>query len=327
MTRKFVKRSIFFPAHRRWCRSGPLFPAPPSHPHPLLPQPQSTALRLRHCSALLFHSLCDSSASSTAPRPAPGAALPRGAGQPSPAAPTRRIVTPSPAGAAQPGSGPAADRDQWLCPSRERGWGGGWGSRDPAATLRPRSPDSCRPPGTASASSRALGPYPALRLHPAPIPRPAPRPRRSAPWQSAQRPAGIWGERQHQQERPRPHSAPHRHHLVEGGLGHRVVLDGAAPAVRCQHAEHVRQGAGVGRQAVLQRAAVLLLQRDAGEAALHQMLHSAQRGAGPHRPHHHCVPIPKPAPRKGRQCRQRLSPAQPPPPPPPVGPPPPITGS
>lgn len=70
----------------------------------------------------------------------------------------------------------------------------------------------------------------------------------------------------------------------------------------------------MGRQAVLQRAAVLLLQRDAGEAALHQMLHSAQRGAGPHRPHHHCVPIPKPAPRKGRQCRQRLSPAQPPPP-------------
>lgn len=223
-------------------------------------------------------------------------------------------MTPSPAGAAQPGSGPAADRDQWLCPSRERGWGGGWGSRDPAATLRPRSPDSCRPPGTASASSRALGPYPALRLHPAPIPRPAPRPRRSAPWQSAQRPAGIWGERQHQQETPRPHSAPHRHHLVEGGLGHRVVLDGAAPAVRCQHPEHVCQGAGVGRQAVLQRAAVLLLQRDAGEAALHQMLHSAQRGAGPHRPHHHCVPIPKPAPRKGRQCRQRLSPAQPPPP-------------
>lgn len=82
-------------------------------------------------------------------------------------------------------------------------------------------------------------------------------------------------------------------HLVQRGLGHRVILYVAGAAVGGQKAEDGGQGGDTGREVVLQQPPVLLPQHNAREMLLQQRLHRCRARAP--RPHHHRVPIPKPA--------------------------------
>lgn len=102
---------------------------------------------------------------------------------------------------------------------------------------------------------------------------------------------------------PPPHPLVLLRHLVEGGLGHGIVLDAAGAAVGRQDAEDVGQGAAAGGQAVVQGAPVPLLQHRTGHAALHQALHRPRRGPGASHPHHHRVAIPKPASETGTELQ------------------------
>lgn len=110
--------------------------------------------------------------------------------------------------------------------------------------------------------------------------------------------------------RPRPHHSyplevPHRSvsgsvassilsHLVQGGLGHRVVLDGQRVLMLGELSKYVGQSSLRVGELVLQRVVVLLLQDAAGERLLDEVLHWLQRSRIAAYSHDDCVAVAEP---------------------------------
>lgn len=83
-------------------------------------------------------------------------------------------------------------------------------------------------------------------------------------------------------------------HLVQGGLGHRVVIDGQLALILVELAEYVSQSSPCVRELVLQRVVMLLLQDAARELLLNEVFHRLQHDRTATDPHDDRVAVAKP---------------------------------
>lgn len=85
-----------------------------------------------------------------------------------------------------------------------------------------------------------------------------------------------------------------RPHLVQSGLGHRVVFDAQPLLMHGELAENVGQGSLCVRELILQRVVMLLLQDAAREGLPHEVLDWLQLKRTAANPDDHCVAVTKP---------------------------------